>query len=211
MSVISIWYKLQEHFMMIYKTLNRNKALAFYKRSIFLVNPGFQLSFSLIVCSIIFISSLVYPIIVLDLLTELMNRFPDIQEKMKLAQTDLIIFLGVIQLIFISMVFIMFIFLTHKIAGPMHKLKNHLANIRQGGPITPLTFRDGDHFHDVAEEVSLFLETLSFNQQSDFQYLEEVALYIDNLSPIVPDDKKPVLGEISRRLIDIKSRYKETL
>jgi hypothetical protein len=185
--------------------------LAFYKRSIFLVNPGFQLSFSLIVCSIIFISSLIYPIIILDFFTELLTRYPEIKTNIKLAQSDLLIFLGVIQLIFISMVFIMFIFMTHKIAGPMHKLKNHLANIRQGKPITPLIFRNGDHFHDVAEEVSLFLETLSFNQESDFQYLDEVALYIENLVPIVPDDKKPVLSEISRRLIDIKSRYKETL
>jgi len=93
----------------------------------------------------------------------------------------------------------------------MHKLKNHLANIRQGKSITPLIFRNGDHFHDVAEEVSLFLETLSFNQESDFQYLDEVALYIENLVPILPDDKKPVLSEISRRLLDIKTRYKESL
>ena len=106
--------------------------MAFYKRSIFLVNPGFQLSFSLIVCSIIFISSLIYPIIILDFFTELMTRYPEIKANMKLAQSDLLLFLAAIQLIFISMVFIMFIFMTHKIAGPMHKLKNHLANIRQG-------------------------------------------------------------------------------
>ncbi len=93
----------------------------------------------------------------------------------------------------------------------MQKLKNHLEKIRQGGAITPLSFRDGDHFHDVAEEVSLFLETVSFNQENDFQYLDEVAIYIENLVPVVPDDKKPILSEISRRLMDIKSRYKESL
>lgn len=93
----------------------------------------------------------------------------------------------------------------------MHKLKNHLAQIREGQAITPLTFRDGDHFHDVAEEVSLFLETISYNQESDFQYIDEVALYIENLTPVVPDDKKPILNEISRRLMDIKSRYKDSL
>ena len=185
--------------------------MAFYKRSIFLVDPGFQLSFSLIVCSIIFISSLIYPIILMDFFTELMTRFPSLQQNMKLAQSDLIVFLGGIQLVFITMVFIMFIFLTHKIAGPMHKLKNHLLGIRQGKPISPLTFRNGDHFHDVAEEVSLFLESVSFNQENDFQYVEEVALYIENLVPVVPDDKKPILAEISRRLMDIKSRYKESL
>lgn len=185
--------------------------MAFYKRSIFLVNPGFQLSFSLIVCSIIFLSSLIYPLILLDFFTELSERFPELQTNMRLAQNDLIFFLAGIQFIFISLVFIMFIFLTHKIAGPMHKLKNHLSQIRQGNNITPLTFRDGDHFHDVAEEVSLFLETLSYNQENDFQYLDEVALYIENLTPVVPDDKKPVLNEISRRLMDIKARYKDSL
>ena len=197
--------------MMFYKTLNRIKALAFYKRSIFLVNPGFQLSFSLIVCSIIFLSSLIYPLILVDFFSELLTRVPGLQANMASAQHDLIIFLAVIQIIFIFFVFIMFIFLTHKIAGPMHKLKTHLSNIRQGQPITPLTFRNGDHFHDVAEEVSLFLETLSLNQETDFQYLDEVALYIENLAPVVPDDKKPILKEISRRLLDIKSRYKDGL
>lgn len=144
----------------------------------------------------------------MDFFTELMARFPNLQDNMKLAQNDLLIFLGIIQFIFISMVFILFIFLTHKIAGPMHKLKNHLAKIREGEPITPLSFRDGDHFHDVAEEISLFLETVTFNQERDFHYLDEVALYIENLVPMVPDDKKPILEEISRRLLDIKSRYK---
>lgn len=183
--------------------------MAFYKRSTFLINPGFQLSFTLIVCLIIFISSLIYPLILVDFLTEIMQRFPSMQANMKVARNELITFLGVIQLMYIAMIFILFIFLTHKIAGPMHKLKNHLAGIRQGNPITPLTFRNGDHFHDVAEEVSLFLESVTFNQETDFGYLDEVSVYIENLAPVVPDDKKPILQEISRRLQDIKSRYKD--
>ena len=107
--------------------------------------------------------------------------------------------------------FIVCIFLTHKIAGPMYKLKNHLSNIREGAPVTPLSFRGGDHFHDVAEEVSLFLETVNHNQESDFKYLDEVSSYIDNLSLVVTEDKKPVLKEIARRLLEIKSRYKKTV
>jgi hypothetical protein len=63
----------------------------------------------------------------------------------------------------------------------------------------------------VAEEVSLFLETISQNQESDFLYVDEVASYIQNLATVVPDDKKPVLNEISRRLLEIKNRYKKDL
>ena len=185
--------------------------MAFYKRSIFLVNPGFQLGFSLIVCSIIFISSLIYPIILMDFFKELMERFPEANTNLKLAESNLLVFLGIIQLVFITMVFVMFIFVTHKIAGPMHKLKIHLSSIRQGAPIGPIVFRNGDHFHDVAEEVSLFLESVAQNQENDFEYLKEVEAFLQNLSPVVPDDKKPVINEISRRLSEISSRYKNSL
>jgi len=101
----------------------------------------------------------------------------------------------------------MFIFLTHKIAGPLHKLKNHLREIREGAPITALSFREGDHFHDVAEEVSLFLDSVAQNQEDDFLYLDEISQYLQNIQPIVPDDKKPILNEISRRLEEIRTRY----
>jgi len=184
--------------------------LAFYKRAVYIINPPFQITFSLIVCSFIIISSVIYPIILIDFLNELGTRYPQIAENMKFAQTDLILYLGAIQLFIVVLVFIVFIFFTHRIAGPMHKLKMHLSKIRQGEPITPLTFRSGDHFHDVAEEVTLFLETLSYNQENDFMYLDEISNYIENLSPVVPDDKKPVLNEISRRLLEIKSRYKNS-
>lgn len=93
----------------------------------------------------------------------------------------------------------------------MHKLKTHLISIREGSPITPLTFRSGDYFQDVAEEVSLFLETVSMNQEDDFHFLEEIAQYLENLTPVIPDDKKPILREISRRLDEIQSRYKKSL
>jgi hypothetical protein len=190
--------------------LNRNKALAFYKRAVYIINPSFQITFSLIVCSFIIISSVIYPIILIDFLNEIASRYPEIAANMKLAQSDLILYIGMIQIFVIVLVFIIFIFFTHRIAGPMHKLKMHLSKIRQGEPITPLTFRSGDHFHDVAEEVTLFLETLTYNQENDFMYLEEISTYIENLTPVVPDDKKPVLSEISRRLIEIKSRYKNS-
>lgn len=185
--------------------------MAFYKRSVFLINPLFQLRFSLVVCSLVFLSSLVYPLILFDFFNEIAALHPQVEKNIVEAKNEFLIFLAVIQGLFIVTVFIIFIFLTHKVAGPLYKLKAHLSAIRQGEKITPLNFRSGDHFQDVAEEVSLFLETISTNQENDFQYLDEVSVYIDNLTSVVPDDKKPVLNEISRRLLDIKSRYKRDL
>ncbi len=185
--------------------------MAFYKRSVFLINPSFQLKFSLIVCSVIVISTLIYPVIIYDFFQLVTKSLPNVSQSIVSAQKDLIFYLILIQSVITLLVFIVFIFFSHKIAGPLYKLKNHLAAIREGNAITPLNFRNGDYFQDVAEEVTLFLETVSTNQENDFQYVEEISLYIENLSTVVPDDKKPVLNEISRRLLEIKSRYKKSL
>lgn len=176
-----------------------------------MINPSFQLKFSLLVCSVILISTLVYPVIIYDFFKLVSENVPNVSKNILAAQNDLVLYLVLIQGVITLLVFIVFIFFTHKIAGPLYKLKNHLAGIREGNPITPLTFRNGDYFHDVAEEVSLFLETVSANQENDFQYVDEISLYIENLSSVVPDDKKPILNEISRRLSDLKSRYKKSL
>jgi sensor histidine kinase YesM len=185
--------------------------LAFYKRSVFLINPRFQIRFGLIVCSLIFLSSLIYPLIFMEFFDEVLKASGPLTEKASAARNELIFYLFLIQFVFILIVFIMFIFITHKIAGPMYKLKHHLSDIRHGEPITGIQFRNGDYFQEIAEEVSLFLESIAYNQEMDFQYIEEVSSYIDNLTSVVPDDKKPVLSEISRRLIDIKNRYKSSV
>lgn len=185
--------------------------MAFHKRSIFLVNPSFQLKFSLIVCSIILISTLIYPVIIYDFFQMVLANSPSVSATMRDTQKDLIYYLILIQSVMMILVFLVFIFFTHKIAGPLYKLKAHLGAIREGQPITPLTFRNGDYFHDVADEVSLFLETISNNQENDFVYIEEISQYLENLAHVVPDDKKPILNEISRRLLDIQSRYKKPL
>ncbi len=185
--------------------------MAFYKRSVFLIDPSFQLKFSLAVCLLVFLSSLVYPLLLWDFFQEITTTQGPVSDKIINAKNEFLTFLIVIQLLFTGVIFIMFIFLTHKIAGPLYKLKKHLAKIREGEPITPLVFRNGDHFSDVAEEVSLFLETISTNQENDFEYLEEVGSFIKNLNSIVPDDKKPIITEIGQRLNDIQARYKRSI
>lgn len=183
--------------------------MAFYKRSVFLINPRFQLRFSLILAGLVFLSSLIYPVIFIDFVNELVTKNPGFADGAVRAKQDLLLYLVPIQLLFAVLTFIVSIFMTHKIAGPMYKLKNHLADIRQGEPVSALEFRAGDHFHDVAEEVSSFLETIDNNQTSDFQYLEEVSSYINNLTNVIPEDKRPVLNEISRRLNEVAERYKK--
>jgi hypothetical protein len=179
-----------------------------YKRSIFLINPPFQLKFSLIASSMIFISTLIYPVIIIDFFSFISKKLPRLAGEISAVQSDLIIYLVVIQLVLTMLVFLTFIFFTHKIAGPLYKLRNHLDSIRQGKPLTPLTFRKGDYFQEIADEVSLFLESIQEKHEMDFGQIEDVVQYLENIATVIPDDKKAVMSEISRQLMEIRNRYK---
>ena len=110
---------------------------------------------------------------------------------------------------FIGIVFLISIFQSHKIAGPMYKLRKFLKMVADGKPTGRLFFRKGDNFPEVAEDFNAAFGKLQETYNNDFAYLSEVSSYINNLALVVPEDKKPVLKEISQKLTEIQSRFKE--
>lgn len=146
-----------------------------------------------------------------DFFSIISSTSTNIPQNIVQSRQEFMIYLTVIQVLISTLLFLVFIFITNKVAGPLHKLKIHLQKIREGGEIEPVNFRTGDYFHDLAYDVNLFLETILKNQEKDFEYLDEVSTYVENLSLVIPNDKKPVLNEISRKLNDIKSRYEKKI
>ncbi len=104
----------------------------------------------------------------------------------------------------LCLTFVVSILISHKIAGPMYKMTMFLRSIREGGAIHELTFRDGDQFEEVAEELNETLEYLTNRDEDELEYLTEVATYIENIALVVPEDKKPVLEEIQKKIEDFK-------
>ena len=41
---------------------------------------------------------------------------------------------------------------------------------------------------------------LKLEKENEIEYLEEIIMYMDNIALVVPQDKKPVLDEISIKL-----------
>lgn len=180
-----------------------------YKRSIFVINPKFQYKFCFVVCTIVLIGSVMYPLSIIDMFNVIIEKQPNQADTFTDLRNGLLLFLGIIEFAFLALVFIVCIFMSHKVAGPMYKLQNHLINIKNGGEVKPVFFRDGDNFHEVADEVNEVLEYFVNQRQEDFAYLDEVSAYINNLALVVPEDKKPVLNEIQSNLAKIQSRYQE--
>lgn len=182
-----------------------------YKRRIYIINPSFQIKFSLLVCFIIFLSSIIYPMTIHTLISSIVEHFalvsPEIATQFESRRSMLLIILILWQFGFTLIAFIVCIFMTHRVAGPMYKLQKYLSGIRDGQFGGKLFFRKGDYFHEVADDINDTFETIQENYKNDFVYLSEVNTYLNNLAIVVPDDKKIVLKEITQKLTEIQTRF----
>ena len=48
---------------------------------------------------------------------------------------------------------------THRVAGPIHRLKAEMTELASGGPSRNLKFRDGDHWSDIADTFNFLSES----------------------------------------------------
>jgi len=188
--------------------------VADYKRRIYLINPRFQLKFSFYVCVILFISSMIYPLTIYDIMSGFINYVlannPALTTALQEQKKSLIIILTLWQIGFTGLVFIICILFSHKIAGPIHKLKLHMQAIREGEVIRDVTFRKSDYFSDLAEEFNETFHAIQEAQRSDFMYLSEINSYLQNLLVSMDSDKRELISEIINKLDDIQHRYMST-
>lgn len=182
-----------------------------YGRKIYLINPAFQLRFSIYVCFLICLVSAVYPWSIYELMNNIVVHFavknPDVATHYETKRNSLMLFLVSLHFALTLLSFVICIFFSHKVAGPLYKLTQHLLLIRKGDSPGKLWFRRGDYFKEIADEVNETVNYLESNYKKDLVYLSEVNTYIKNLTFSVPEDKQVVLNEISNRLVQIQDRY----
>lgn len=188
--------------------------LAGYKRSIYLINPRFQIKFALFICIVVSITSLIYPITIYQLLNNIITtgakNNPALVSTLAEKREALLFLLALWQIGFTAVVFIISIFFGHKIAGPIYKLTKFMQSFRNGEHPGRLFFRNGDHFSELADEFNLTMESVVENHKKDVVYLSEVNTYLNNLMLIVPEDKKVVIQEIQKNISEIQNRYIES-
>lgn len=181
--------------------------MAFYKRNIFVTKPAFQYKFAVFVCFLALLTSVIYPWTIYDLYEKIILLNPSNSSSIEQNRQSLLLLLALIEFGILGVTFIVCIFISHKIAGPLYKLQNFLSAIRHGGPVSNLSFRKGDNFPEIAEEINQTIEYFVQQRHNDFAQLDEVSTYIANLALVVPEDKKPVLNEILSKLAQIQARY----
>lgn len=185
-----------------------------HKRSIYIINPKFQLRMAIYVSLIVCLITFAYGWTILELIDTftkyLSQKNPEAVDSITEKRNTLFFLLGGFQLGFLGLTFVGCLMISHQVAGPMYKLKLYLKKIRDEHVIDKLYFRKKDFFHDVADSVNETMEHISEQRRLDFVYLSEVNSYLKNLEVVLSDDKKVVLQEVSKKLSEIQNRFSQS-
>ncbi|TDJ08940.1 MAG: methyl-accepting chemotaxis protein [Deltaproteobacteria bacterium] len=181
------------------------------RRKTYLINPAFQLRFSILLTLLVFISSLIYPVAIYDLMNDtimavgksLPSYAPILEERRK----PLLIILFLWEIGFLALVFIISIFFSHKVAGPLHKIRQYFARIMEGKGREKLSLRKGDYFQDFAEDVNKTIDYIYDEFQQDFIFLDDVVKQLNNLKTTLPAEKRESVEKIVNHLLEMQSRF----
>ena len=126
-----------------------------YKRSLFLLDRNFQIKFSTFVVLMFLLPSLIYPIFIFLLYHFLIQKIESVEIVAALADKEwtLILILFAMHVFLCGIVFIVCIFQTHKIAGPIFKVKKWLGHIARDEEIQGIYLRKGDYFPELLDYI----------------------------------------------------------
>lgn len=136
------------------------------QRKIILINKKFQLKICFILGSLVILSTLIYPFAIYDLFLRFEQFITKDGIDLINQRNDLILYLIIVQAVFSLIMFFIILLISHRIAGPMYKLVNYLRDIRDGKDADKLTFRDGDYFPEVADEINKTISYLKSNNEN---------------------------------------------
>ena len=168
-----------------------------YRRSQILIDKRFQLRFALYVVSWTFALSLIYPLLLQRVFDVFINYLaldpmgPPVQ-VLQGKRTEMTYLLWAIQALFIVITFLISLFLSHRIAGPLYKLKKSMREAMAGG-FPRIHFRSQDHFQDLSD---------AYNQLADGmrQRSESLVEARSLIEKALPEANAPVRATLEKAL-----------
>jgi len=179
------------------------------RRSIFLINKNFQFRFAFYTCSWLVALSFVYPLIIFELFDfflRYMAADPNSPEVSALLQTreSLLYLLVSMEIVLLSITFLLSIFMSHRIAGPLFKLKRFFGQAGTGKIGEKLFFRKSDHFHDIADSYNQMMTGLGTILATQAADVGAAAQKIEKLLPRLDPESREDLETIVAKLRQVQ-------
>lgn len=170
------------------------------RRGTFLINKRFQLRFSFYVCSWLILLSFVYPLIISNLLNYFISYLaadplgPGLAmlEKTRAESFQLLLLM---QGVLIGFAFLISIFMSHRIAGPLYKLRNYFIDAKNGNLDKILVFRKNDYFSEMVPAYNEMMAEIQNQLNSQQQVISTATTHLERLQTKLPPQLQIELKE----------------
>lgn len=183
------------------------------RRKTYLINPPFQLKFSMLITFLLFLSSLIYPWAIFDLMNETIKTLSTIAPSFAPILTErkntLWIILTMWEAGFLGIIFAITIFFSHKVAGPLYRLKIYLDELKKGKGTAEISLREGDYFQELVLDVQKTLEFISAEYNKDYSPLSDAIRQLGHLRSSFPAEKRESFDKVVEKLTEIQDRLKK--
>lgn len=176
----------------------------------FIINPGFQLKFSLLITLAIMVFNIPTPwfiITLIDIFSETNTKLGNL--SLDEAKWQVIIFFVVVEVIFMVIAFLLALFHSHRIAGPLYKLRKAMIALRQGVFNQSVKFRKNDNFKELADEFNLMADALFERRRRDYEYINSVIPKLETVANRVDGENKESINEALNALRELSKGSKQ--
>ena len=135
------------------------------RRKIFLINKPFQYRFTFFVCSWLIALSFAYPLVIKSLFesfTQYLEADPmgPVAQQIVQLKSEVITLLVLIEVALVLLSALISVFMSHRIAGPLFKLRRYFVEAAAGNLEQVITFRKGDYFKELATGYNEMMESI---------------------------------------------------
>lgn len=154
--------------------------------------------------------SLVYPIIVYSLF-DLCIKYATIESgglsifAINQARKEVMWLLTLTQIAFLTLTFLISLFVSHRVAGPVQKLRLCIAELRNGNLNVKVSFRKQDHFPAIADDLNEFIQELNYHAEHRNKILTQSIENIEKAMDYTSDSGKPHLHSASELLKSLET------
>ncbi len=185
-----------------------------YKRHIYIINKSFQFKYLFIIIgvmlvTVVSVSFTTFYIIWSNVIKEYFF-IPEASKKLVnifIKTSELLIIPIIILLVIFSLIGI---FYSHKIAGPLFRVKRICDELAKGNLNQHVKFRKGDEFHDIAESLNKVINGLKSLVKENRQIIDRIFLITQklkndlNTQKDLKSDVKDAIIELDKIVNDLK-------
>lgn len=173
-----------------------------------IINPIFQVRFATFFTLAVLVFASIFPIFVYTMFGSIEShtffaKHPAAIQALREARYDLTIFLGLTAIVTGITAFILALFHSHRIAGPLYKLRMSMVAMQQGIFDRHIRFRTKDNFPELADGFNSMTDAIFIRRRRDFETVNSVIPKLERLQSSLAGEEQATVTEVLTALQEL--------